>query len=286
MWTHPITANMIIQHVLLYGNQIGQLDQVLWSLVQEMRISIIYPLIAILVLKLRTRHLLLIVAAIEVSLTALLIAAPQTNTDLQSFFSTAHFTTIFIFGAWLAKNHHQLGQRLMRLSRTTRISIAVLAFLAYSLGIKFLWGNQIRVRFLSPFELRYSHLWIAQPAFINFIVLAAGDWIAAFSAGVAILYALHQRQVRSALHVYPILITGRASYTLYLVHSLVLFALLFGLAGTPYFWAVIPGFILGTILFTWIFYRWVEVPTMNLGRRIAKAMQEKRRRTPAPSVAA
>lgn len=286
MWTHPITANMIIQHVLLYGNQIGQFDQVLWSLVQEMRISIIYPLIAILVLKLRTRHLLLIVAAIEVSLTALLIAAPQTNTDLQSFFSTAHFTTIFIFGAWLAKNHHQLGQRLMRLSRTTRISIAVFAFLAYSLGIKFLWGNQIRVRFLSPFELRYSHLWIAQPAFVNFIVLAAGDWIAAFSAGVAILYALHQRQVRSALHVYPILITGRASYTLYLVHSLVLFALLFGLAGTPYFWAVIPGFILGTILFTWIFYRWVEVPTMNLGRRIAKAMQEKRRRTPAPSAAA
>ena len=29
MWVKPITANMIVQHILLYGSQIGQLDQVL-----------------------------------------------------------------------------------------------------------------------------------------------------------------------------------------------------------------------------------------------------------------
>lgn len=285
MWTQPITVSMIVQHVLLYGSKIGQLDQVLWSLVQEMRISIVYPLIAILVLKLRTRYLILIVAAIEVFLTSLLILHPQTNTSLQSFFSTLHFITIFIFGAWLAKKHYTLGQRLMRLSRSARVSIALFAFLAYGLGIKFLLGNQILIRFIHPFQHHFPHAWFAQPAFVGFLTLAAADWIAALSAGVAIVYALHQRQVRSALHIYPVLITGRASYTLYLVHSLVLWALLFALAGTPWFWAVIPGFFLGTILFTWLFYRWIEVPTMNLGRRLAKAMQEKHRQTPVRSVA-
>lgn len=285
MWTLPITANMIVQHVLLYGSQIGQLDQVLWSLVQEMRISIIYPFIALLVLKVNTRKLVLMVVAIELFLAALVLVYPDTSTSLQSLFSTLHFTTIFIFGAWLAKNHNQLGQRLLTLSRSARVTIALTAFLAYSLGIKFLWGNQLRIRFISPFQHHFPHAWFAQTALVNFIVLALGDWISAICAAVAIIYALHQRQVRSALHIYPVLITGRASYTLYLVHSLVLWALIFALAGTPWFWAVIPGFIVGTILLTWLFYRWVEVPTMNLGRRIAKAMQEKHRQTPTSSVA-
>lgn len=286
MWTEPITASMIVQHVLLYGSKIGQLDQVLWSLVQEMRISIIYPLIALLILRLRTRNIILVIAAIEIFLAALIVALPKTDMSLQSIFSTVHYTTLFIFGAWLAKNHRELGQRLLRLSRTTRLLIAIFAFLAYSLGIKFLWGYQILVRFVHPFERHFPHAWFAQPALLAYLTLAVGDWIAALTAALAIVYAIHQHQVRSALHTYPILITGRASYTLYLVHSMVLWALLFLLAGTPWFWAVIPCFFLGTILFTWLFYRWIEVPTMNMGRRIAKAMQEnRRRRTPAQPIA-
>lgn len=277
MWTEPITWHLVVQHVLLYGSHIGQLDQVLWSLVQEMRISILYPLIAILVLRLSTRRLVLVVLAIESLLAAVLLAFPNTDTSLQSFHSTLHFATLFVFGAWLAKNHPWLGERLLQLSRGTRSAIALVAFLAYSLGMKLLWGAQLRVHFITPFERHFSHAWFAQHALVDFLVNASGDWLSACCAGVAILYALHQSQIRSALHFYPILVTGRASYTLYLVHSLVLWALLFGLTGTPWSWAIVPGFILGTILFTWLFYRWIEIPTINIGRRIAKSMQARRR---------
>lgn len=284
MWTQPITFHMVIEQVFLFGRQIGQFDQVLWSLVQEMRISVIYPLIALLVLKVSTRKLIVIVAAIEATLASLVVFFPHINTSLQSFHSTVHFANIFIFGAWLAKNHEGLGQRLMRFGRSSRITFAIIAFLAYSLGMKFLWGNQIQVHILHPFEHHFAHAWFAQPAFVGFMTNLTGDWLSALCASVAIVYALHQHQIREILHFYPILITGRASYTLYLVHSLVLWALLFSLAGTPWFWAVVPGFILGTILLTWLFYRWVEVPTMTMGRKVARAMQERLRKVPAQTV--
>jgi len=65
-WSRPISMKLVWQHVMMLGHfDAEQIDTVLWSLPQETRISILYPLIALAVLKLRRRKLLALVIAIE-----------------------------------------------------------------------------------------------------------------------------------------------------------------------------------------------------------------------------
>jgi peptidoglycan/LPS O-acetylase OafA/YrhL len=52
VWTTPISWQLVLDHYLFLGSfDNKQFDPVIWSLVQEMRISIIFPLLMIFVLK-------------------------------------------------------------------------------------------------------------------------------------------------------------------------------------------------------------------------------------------
>jgi peptidoglycan/LPS O-acetylase OafA/YrhL len=248
-----------------------QFDPVLWSLVQEMRISLVFPVIALAAFTLRFWSIAAIVASVESLLMIVAVCFPHLDTGVHSWPATAHFAMLFLFGAWLAKNHVVAGQRLQSLPRTTRITLAFAVFLLYSMGIKTLWGAQFH-NLLATLWIAHPSQW-ANPRLISGLVAGLGDWIAAGGGGFAIVAGLHSFRVRTALHHPIILQIGRASFSLYLLHGVVLLAFLYLLAGTPYFVFFVPCFIAGTALLTPLFYLWVEVPTMNLGRRLAKQLQ-------------
>ena len=124
---------------------------------------------------------------------------------------------------------------------------------------------------------------------MSYIVIWLGDWIAAFGAAIAICFALTDRRTKAVLNHSLVLWTGRASYSLYLVHATVLFALAYALIGTRYVYLLAPLYFLLTILATAAFYRGVEVPTMNLGRELARRMRKTRpvvQEAPAPTTVA
>jgi peptidoglycan/LPS O-acetylase OafA/YrhL len=69
----------------------------------------------------------------------------------------------------------------------------------------------------------------------------------------------------------------------------VLFALAYALIGTRYVYLIAPLYFLLTIVATAAFYRGVEVPTMNLGRELARRMRKTRpvvQEAPAPTTVA
>lgn len=274
-WTEPVSARVVLQHIVMLGNfPVDRFNQVLWSLVQEMRISIFYPLIALAVLGLSGRALLALVASVEVSVAALPLFFPHMGGA--NFPATLHWSSMFVLGAFLALRREQLCVWMATHSPRRKATLAIVTFLVYSMGIKTLWGQQFQTHVMA----HIAHLGVVTrfttPAFLSYIIEWLGDWIAAFGAAIAVCFALTDRRTKAVLNHNLVFWTGRASYSLYLVHTTVLFSLAYLLIGTKYVYLLAPLYFLLTITVTAAFYRAVEVPTMNLGRSLARRMRQAR----------
>jgi peptidoglycan/LPS O-acetylase OafA/YrhL len=279
-WNEPITAHRVLQHVLMLGNfPAAQFNTVLWSLVQEMRISLIFPLLALIVLRLRLGGIALLVLVLEVLSALIPFLHPAADISLQSFPLTLHFISFFLLGATAAKYRENLSEWLRSRRKLTRAAIALVAFLLYSTGIKTLWSAHFSDHVLQAVSRAHPHAAWANLTFLNYLNQSAGDWVAALCAATAICFALVDRRTKAVLNHTLVLWTGRASYSLYLVHGTVLFALLFGLYGTRWFWLLVPIYLVGTVVVTALFHQFIELPTMSLGKTLARALTSQ---TPAP----
>ena len=107
----------------------------------------------------------------------------------------------------------------------------------------------------------------------EFAIQWTGDWISAICAAVAICFALSDRRAKALLNHSLVLWTGRASDSLYLVHATVLYGLLYALIGTRCFPLFVLSILILTTLITAAFYRFIEVPSMHLGRKLSTALQ-------------
>jgi peptidoglycan/LPS O-acetylase OafA/YrhL len=269
-WQQPVTLHAIVQHVLMLGDfNAGQYDPVLWSLVQEMRISIVFPLLALAVLRFNRWGLVALTAALELATAIVPMVNAHVDQSLQNLVLTPHFASLFVLGAFMAKHREGIAVRMGRLSKTAKAVLAGTAFLAYSLGIKFLWGQDFQLLVMHRIEQTQAITSHVSSGVLNYALLWTGDWITGLSAAVAICFALTDRRTKAVLNHALVLKTGRASYSLYLVHAVVLFSLLFSLNGTRYLFLLVPLYLTLTIVATAIFYRWIEIPTMRLGRKLA-----------------
>jgi peptidoglycan/LPS O-acetylase OafA/YrhL len=172
-------------------------------------------------------------------------------------------------------------------SRLKKAALGLFAFLVYSMGIKTVWGAQFQTHVMvHVIKLPVVAHWTT-PQFLSYLVIWSGDWMAVFGAVVAIGFALADRSTKAVLNHTLVLWMGRASYSLYLVHATVLFTLMYLLIGTKYVYLLAPLYFLLTIVVTAVFYRWVEIPTMNLGKSLARRMLQTKPVTaqPEPTVA-
>ncbi len=105
-------------------------------------------------------------------------------------------------------------------------------------------------------------------------VPAEADLAAAVGAVGIILCALHLDPVRKALESAVPEYLGRVSYSLYLMHSVVLFAVLDLLYGRVSNAALFGMVTVGSLLLGHLFCVAVEEPAMRLGKRLARQMAE------------
>jgi peptidoglycan/LPS O-acetylase OafA/YrhL len=287
-WSVPVSGKVVLQHVLMLGIfPTARFNTALWSLVQEMRISIYYPLIALAVLRLSSRALLALVVAVEAFVAALPLFFPHIDMGLASFPAMLHWSNMFIVGAYMALHRDRIRAWMESHSSVRKAALGLFAFLIYSMGIKSVWGKQFGDHVMSRVaKLHFVAHWTT-PAFLGYFNVWLGDCMAVFGAVVAICFALADRRTKAVLNHTLVLWTGRASYSLYLVHATVLFSLLYLLVGTKYLYLLAPLYFLLTIIVTAAFYRWVEVPTMHLGKALARRMTQPKPVTaePEPSVA-
>jgi peptidoglycan/LPS O-acetylase OafA/YrhL len=249
-WSTPVTTHLIVQHILFLGNyDWSQFNTAFWSLVHEMRISLIFPFLAVAVLRLRSRWLVLCAALLSLSffpLAMLLSGALHLSSRAAAIDTTLtlHYAAFFLIGSLLAKHLDEINRRYAQLTSLQAAAIAIVSLGLYG----FANASSLVQRFSIPVDLY--------------------DWGIAAGATMFLVFAMNSRPFRSFLNSRTIRHLGQLSYSLYLIHGTILFVLVHTLLGHVPMSHLLLIYLSATLLVTEIFYRLIERPAMLLGRRL------------------
>ncbi|GGE35337.1 acyltransferase [Agaricicola taiwanensis] len=228
-WDTAPQPIILLKHLAMTGRwEDMRLNPVMWSLVHELRISLVFPLIAALALRSQTAALTVACAFYVIGFHGALIVEGNITTSL---LDTLRFSAFFIIGAIMA----------LRLP----------ALVAWASGLS-------RIGFAASLGGAMC-LFSLKPGFMTEMLFAgAAVGVIALAAGAS--------PARNLLNCAPLRWLGRVSYTLYLVHMPVMLAIFhladghLGLAPTTAIAAA------SVLLASELFYRLFEKPSHLLAR--------------------
>lgn len=245
-WTAKVSNLLILNHYLLLGNFDNmQFDPVIWSLVQEMRISLFFPLLVYLA----KRYDWKIVLGIGLALYGLIgyglnsiIVKYYPNNDVAI---TARYVLMFVIGILLAKHWDTLTKSFKKIPTFFQYGLFLIALLFY-VNTWLTFGVQ------TPYKIPVNELFV--------------------SAGVCILLIIVLASVRfSKILLYrPIAYLGKISYSLYLLHSIVLIACVNLLFGRLSLAVILSIAFITTFAISIPAYHFIELPSMTLGKYLIR----------------
>jgi peptidoglycan/LPS O-acetylase OafA/YrhL len=238
-WQQPVTGAVVVKHLALIDRfQTGTFDPVLWSLVHEMRISIIFPLLFFVIVW--GRPLIMLAGVVVWTVLAVRLG----GSDNSALVISLRYIGCFALGVLVAKYRHVLVGWLQSVPSRVRVLFAIATLLLYTYPW---WMPNISV---------------AHKAILDFgaVMLASAGWL---------LLALASQRTGALLRSVPLQFLGRISYSLYLVHAIVVLALVHLLYGRLPLALILVGVWVLSLGLATLGERYVERPSMLLGRRIA-----------------
>ncbi|SEO62702.1 acyltransferase [Paenibacillus sp. OV219] len=256
LWSRPIGWVPILQHVFMIDQFHQQyFNPVVWSLVMEMRIALLFPFIIWFVMRANWMWSCLIGFVLSICGILLHVRYQESIDFFTNYYDTAHYVFMFVVGAIMAKHRHRLVDYFKSLRIVTRLVLGIVAFIVYT------WGN----------NLGWDH-WGLEGNLVS-------DWFTMLTSSFFIIAALASVRFKSVLHWRPIAFVGRVSYSLYLVHLVVLIALMNLFTNqssilypddyekyyiSPYL--LLVGTVGLSLALAALSYRYVELPSIRLGR--------------------
>jgi len=237
-WNVPVTFQLVVWHLAMAGTtRFQSLDNPMWSLVHEMRLSLVFPLL-VLAFTWRPRATLAVtlVALISLSvrhLTNALGASPDGN-DLSglcfSLCQTARYSAFFVLGIWLSQRPDVLLRK--------------------QVPKPLLWC------------LSFALLWIPFTASIIDMAYAIGAFLL---IGLCLQSATAHAVLTYRIPIY----LGTISYSLYLLHMPIILAFEHVLYGRVNEWLLLTMAVVTALAIATVSYRYVEVPAIRLGKFLA-----------------
>ncbi|WP_423821336.1 acyltransferase [Salinisphaera sp. SPP-AMP-43] len=254
-WSWPVSLASIGGHLFVLGQfNADRYDFTIWTLVHEMRISLVFPLIFIMVQRMRWWAALMPFVIASVTMVVLRQPAVRESLDIAAFAAhggltayvlTVHYLLAFAIGASLARYRDRLLTAYRRLPGRSRGLLGVLTFMLYVYG-----GQALQITGLATM-MPYD--WPMMAAAVLLLITAAAE-------------PAFRRSLEAPLPQY----LGRISYSLYLFHPIVLLAMLHGLAGVlPLGWLLVLTAI-AILVVSDLAYRTIERPAVELSRIAAE----------------
>ncbi|MGE7870628.1 acyltransferase family protein [Bacillus paramycoides] len=252
-WNIEVSFNRVMDHILFLREfNSDAFIMVIWSLVHEMRISIVFPLIIFPLLRVNWKVSIGIAMFLSVIGYLLMKNIPsEFNMPVSTnYFITLHYSSMFIIGALLAKNREYLVSKIIN---------SKVKYILLPLGLLFFSYPRIPFMLLSKLigEIDYE------------LYLIIIDWYICFGAVLIILSALSSKLFSKLLLIKPVQFIGEISYSLYLVHPIVLLTTVHIFYGK----ISVPLILLIAFLFTMVVsvlcYKFIEIPSIKIGRKLA-----------------
>ncbi|RUL53202.1 acyltransferase family protein [Lysinibacillus antri] len=247
-WNHDVTKSAVIAYILMINYELTNVNGVVWSLIHEMRISIIFPFVAYIIYKLNFFKSFFVIF-IGWALCYVGVNYINNTVDFGKYAivtgnigQTVWYSLFFFAGSFLAK-YIQLFSFLKKTHPFIKFIVFAIAILLinaksmlYMIGIASYKMPQI---------------------------------IALFGILILFIFVLNSKLADEWLTRRPILWLGKVSYSLYLVHIPVIMVTTIVLGKViPMVWAFVLAIGL-SILAAGIVYRLVEVPSIHLGKKVS-----------------
>lgn len=228
------TAHDLFEHLAALGTNSGlAINFPSWSLVYELRLSFLMPMICLIISRNLKLALLSAAAFFILEEGALQISgigqfAYGSDTIGGALISTAHFSTAFMLGALLAYD----------------------------------WMNR---KYVFNRMSRHPLLWATAAYLLMSIIIDAASLV---GGGIIIVLALRWKAIQNSLETKPLQWLGRVSFSLYLTHMVLINAMeKFVGSSIPPFASAIIIFATSLVLAE-IFYQLVEKPSILLSRKL------------------
>jgi peptidoglycan/LPS O-acetylase OafA/YrhL len=242
-WREPVTVSLVLSHLTMSGSHI-LLDAPMWSLIHEVRISVIFPLVALIVIRLPKSAIIfcfmLTCLIIATDPSRLLHGVPGEDTAhiVDSMRDTLSVGIYFVLGISLAAN-------------IVAVKSAIASFNA--LGTMALWAISILLLQV-PLRIPLCDLIYFPIGSVLLVTLCLSSPRAQVILNHAFFYWL-----------------GRISFSLYLVHFVVLLSMVHLLHNKLPIWLILCGVIPSCLIAAEIMYRVIELPAQKFGKRLSRA---------------
>lgn len=249
-WNDPISLKTVVEHFLLIGNyNSNSFNNVLWSLIHEMRISIIFPFMALMIVRVNWKFNLAVCIFLSLISGLNNVFGWEVSYGFTTAFSdTIHYMAVFLIGGLVAKHRDDLIAYYLKFPRSAKLLILAAAFVLYDFsGVLKVTADNLG---LSPFSGILK------------------DYVTTVGASLFIVVSIGSISISKILMRKPIRFLGEISYSLYLYHLTILLSLVHLLHG------VVPLFVIYCMTFILAFiaaklsHQFIELPAISIGKRL------------------
>ncbi|MBV4355662.1 acyltransferase family protein [Pinibacter aurantiacus] len=251
MWTKPVSAQQLADIILLKSDaEFQNVVSTLWSLVIEIKLSLIFPLI--LFFYRRLNFVWSFAVLIGIILTYHLLVKAGLFERFGKSFETFYYLSFFIMGAVLNFFKDYFLRIINGFPAAVIIFITIVALLLSTCS----WNI-----WLLPEHPRNFLIMIA-----NYLIAGAGMlWILLF------LSNYYKRVAESA----PLKWLGKISFSLYIIHPVCLLIAVYSLRVLPVPVMILAGFVL-SFVFASVYYKLVEQPSLIFAKKIADRIKKRK----------
>jgi peptidoglycan/LPS O-acetylase OafA/YrhL len=123
--------------------------------------------------------------------------------------------------------------------------------------------------------LSYTYSWWFYPDITIIHIEIIDDWVIAFGSTIFIVSSLGSSFLEKILKTRPIQLLGKTSYSLYLFHGIILINMIHLFYGILPLWLILVMVFLTSLLIALVSYYIVEIPSINLGKRLVNRNDNK-----------
>jgi peptidoglycan/LPS O-acetylase OafA/YrhL len=263
MWSaDPFNTQTIMSFLFMFGKNTHNLNTVTWSLVHEMRISLVFPLIIIPIIKWNWKKSIIIGLStllcfmlFFLKLSRVYMYDENLSFLLKTISDTFYFGSFFIIGAIFAKYRAPIKSYVESLEWKTRI-----AFSGFGL---FLYLSEWLIPGIGFLKYNGSTLETT-------VATTALDMGIALSILILFSFAVSSFKLQSLLKNRLLLYLGKISYSLYLIHPIVLLTFVYLMNGILPMGTLIIFVPVISVLLAGVMYKLIEKPSMAFGKRLTK----------------